>query len=171
MLKVSSNEENTNSVQIMVQKTNESKQILTEKCKKQTILLPNGIKCQQKNLKLIDTWILFKRLMVFSYVSQWKAVLMQFLITIFIALFLRYKFNANKAKVSQCLHNETNQTCLMSIELWEEEEDISETIKYNFCIFSTVIFLQLVVTTLTFSSDVNVFLNERRNGMYSLIID
>ena len=170
MLNVSTNENNAKHIRDLVQKTNENKQQLLEKCLNLTEL-PNGIRFQNKNFKIKDFWILLKRTMVFSYICEWKSIVIQFLITEVLAFCTADDFDTNRAKASACLQTQTidNQSCFISLDNWVEDSHISLTIKYNFAVLLLVIFLQLVVTTLTFSSDINIFINERRNGKCSAI--
>ena len=153
-------------IENLVKKTNENKEKLLEKCEKQTEVLPNGIECPNKSFKFKDFWVLLKRLMAFAYISQWKSIVIQFLITQMAAFGTIDSFDTNKAKASACLQIESmdSRNCSINFDNWVEDSHISQTIKYNFAILLFAVFLQLVVTTLTFSSDINIFINERRNG-------
>ncbi|CAG2182655.1 unnamed protein product, partial [Oppiella nova] len=59
-------------------------------------------------------------------------------------------------------------TCLNDPEeFFLGESLLSQNVKYNLVFMTLVTYLQIVVTPLTFTSDVNIFINEQRNGWYS----
>ncbi|CAG2113237.1 unnamed protein product, partial [Medioppia subpectinata] len=135
-------------------------------------LMPTGagLPTRAKWFTVIDFWYLLVRTMRIAYLSQWKALVIQFCVCIFIALPFSRSLNEDMVVPDSCLA--TNMTadlleCADSGLYLESQALISQNIKYNIVFMTLVTYLQIVITPLTFTSDVNIFINEQRNGWYS----
>ena len=169
MLTILSNDDNEadEHLKCLRKKTNESQKFLNDIIDKQTELTPKPIFLSSKTFKIIDFLILVKRMAHCLYVCNWKSLLAQFSLIQMSALVPMMTYTSDKVHSKACLHSNTltNETCLMSATDWTEESNIFETINYNFSILNFAMFFQLVVTTLTYSSDVQLFTREHRNGI------
>jgi hypothetical protein len=150
----------------------QEKQLILKRCNKETQLFADGLKFRSKRFKLIDLWILLLRTMTYTYRYFWKFLLMQFIFYIVLGYSLTIFFKSDIGKPSGCISFEEdfNTTCNKTIEKLEEENLLDQNIKYNFFVIVFVMFIQIVSTCTTFTSEVNLFLNEHRNGMSFEII-
>ena len=168
MLTILSNDDNKadQHLNCLRKRTNESQGFLIDIICKQTELIRKPIWLSSKTFKMIDFLILVKRMAHCLYVCNWKSLLAQFSLIQMSALVPMMTYTSDKIHSKACLHSNTltNETCLMSATDWTEESNIFETINYNFSILNFAMFFQLVVTTLTYSSDVQLFTREHRNG-------
>ena len=169
MLRVLSSDQNQKHLESLRKRNNELQKCLRDNVGNQDNMVSCRTRISSKLFKLIDFWILLKRMALCFYVSQWKLLVVQFAIIQVIGLNLSTKFDLNKAKTSGCIDRDSfsNETCLVTAMDLDEDSNIWQTIEYNFSILSFVLFLQLILTTLTFPSDVELFSKEHRNGNWS----
>lgn len=115
-----------------------------------------------------DLFNLLVRSAYISYVCRWKSLLIQFLMVVLIAIPFSRSINEDMTKPDSCVSSDngtnSSQTCLESMDRLYSESLISQNIKYHLVFMTAVTYLQLVVTPLTFATDVNIFLNQHSNG-------
>ena len=167
MLRVLSSDDTNKHLESLRKKTNESQNHLTDNISHQTDLTSKPILLLPKRFMIIDFFILLKRMAYCSYLYNWKSLLAQFFLYQITAFFAMLIFGNDKVNSNGCLDIETltNETCLLTATDWKEQSNISQTINYNFSVLNFAMFFQLVVTTLTYSSDVQLFIKEHRNGI------
>jgi hypothetical protein len=148
--------------------SSQEKQLILKRCNEETKLFPDGLIIRSKRFKLIDFWFLLLRTMTYTYRYFWKFLLIQFVFYIVLGHSLKIFFKADIDKPSGCISFEEdfNATCNKTIEKLEEEELLSQNIKYNTFVVTIVIFIEMICTSTTFPSEVNLFLHEHRNGMF-----
>jgi hypothetical protein len=163
MLKIATYSKNDDQVIELANKTLEEKVILLNRCKNETHLFPNGIPFKSKYFKLRDFWNLLLRTMTNTYISQWKSLITQLLFYIVFALITTKLFNSEMGKPDGCfsfLFN-SNTSCYKQL---DDDSLLDQNAKYYLFTSQLVMFIQLLVSVLTFSIDVKIFLNEHRNS-------
>ncbi len=163
LIKVAINSINNEQVLKMVKKTTKENQKRLNRCLNETELFPDGIPFKSKIFKPIDMWHLLLRTMTCNYISQWKSLLIQFILFVTLPLILKIIFNPNIGIPDGCysfLHNH-NISCSKQL---ENDSLLDQNIKFLFFISTLAIFIQLTVTTLTFPFEVKIFINEHRNS-------
>jgi hypothetical protein len=110
----------------------------------------------------------------YTYISRWKSLVIQ-LITIEILDLSLYFINDSKiTNPNGCLDYVSTyfniRGCDETANNLEEESLLSQNIKCNLGILATVSFFQVIITPLTFSSEVKIFLNKQQNGMFFCIL-
>ena len=128
---------------------------------------PTGLRSRSKSFKPLDMWYIMMRTMTQQYIKKWKSLLFQFLWYIFIAYFVTIVFSENMGKPDACLDRrvlESNNTCPHEL-----ENHFLLFQNLNFLYFTTlmVLFVHLSQTTLTYITDLKIFLNEHQNSKQS----
>jgi hypothetical protein len=165
LLKIASNGKNDNQVIELANKTSEEKVNLLKRCGNETHLFPDGIPFESKNFSLIDMWYLLLRTMTNTYISQWKSLITQFLFYIFFALITTKIFNSEIGKPDGCfsfLFN-PNTSCYKQL---NDDSLLDQNTKFHFFTTIMVMIIQLSVTTLTFATDIKIFMNEHQNSEF-----
>jgi hypothetical protein len=163
LLKTATKGINDEQVLQLALKTTEDKQILINKLNNETKLVPNGIQFKSKNFKLTDLWYLSMRTMTYTYISQWKLLLIQLLIYIISPLLIARVFNKNIGKADGCFsfNMTSNHSC---IEQLEQNSILEQTMKFHASTAVIIMLIQLCVTTLSFPADIKIFMNEHQNS-------
>ncbi|XP_054157346.1 uncharacterized protein LOC128955701 [Oppia nitens] len=153
----------------MMARTESDKQVLSNRCRTETLLAADGIVTKSKRFALIDFWFLLSRIITYTYRYNWKLILMKIVATLVFGYSLTLFFPKNIGQPTGCVNFQYDypNTCDKSVQKLEEESLLSQNISYNFLVILLITFVQIVVTTMTFTSDVKIFLNEHRNGWYS----
>ncbi len=75
-------------------------------------------------------------------------------------------FDPDMGKPSACISfdDDFENTCNKTSDKIEEEFLLTQNLTYNIFLITMVTFVQMVTTTMTFTSEVNIFLFEQRNG-------
>ncbi len=165
LLKIASNGKDDDQVIKLANKTTEEKENLLNRCKNETHLFPDGIPFKSKNFKLIDMWYLLLRTMTKTYISQWKSLITQILFYIFVPLIMTKLYNSEIGKPDGCYSFLFNQStnCFKQLDY---DSLLDQNTKFHFFTSVIVMFIQLSVTTLTFPTDVKIFLNEHQNSKF-----
>ena len=130
-------------------------------------LSPKGLESPSKSFKPIDMWYNTMRTMTQQYIKQWKALILQFFWYIFIASFVTNVFNEDMGKPDACLESlllKSNKTCDKHI---EQDYLVLQNLNYLYFTVLLVLFMHLSQTTLTYLTDLKIFLNEHQNSEYS----
>ena len=171
MLKIATKGSNDKQVMKLSKKSLEDNMQLlsSHKCKTETKLYPNGIPFHSKSFNLLDTWYLFLRTLTYTYVSHWKTLFISFLFYIFCPLLIAKTVNPNIGRPDGCFEYSfrTNKSCLNQ---WEDDSLLDQNLKFQAFTSVLVMFIQICTTTLTFTSDVKIFMNEHQNSEYSNLI-
>jgi hypothetical protein len=148
------------------EKTSKEKQLILKRCNEETILFPDVFKFKSKTFKIIDFWLLLLRTITYTYKYFWKLLLIQFVLYIFLGYSLTIFFSPDIGKLSACISFEEdfNNTCNKTIEKIEQKL-LTQNLKYNFFAMALVLLIQLINSCTTFTSEVNLFSHEHRNGM------
>jgi hypothetical protein len=168
LLKISSNGVNDNRVKKLCTKTSEIRKIIIQKCNDETFPSFDGISFKSKRFIAMDFWNLLLRTMTYTFASQWKALFAQFIVIEIMGFIGALFFSIEITKPNGCLYFRSaffDSTCTETVEKLEEESLLSQNIKFNFAYISALILFELVMTNLTFSTSVKIFLNEHQNGM------
>jgi hypothetical protein len=165
LLKIASNGKSDDQVIELAEKTSKERLKLLNKCKNGTHLFPDGIPFRSKKIKLRDMWYLLLRTMTNTYISQWKSLITQFLFFMFIALFSVTVFNSEIGKPDGCynLLFNSNTSCYKQLDV---DSLLDQNTKFHVFTSVLVMFVQLVVTTLTFPAEVKIFMNEHQNSKF-----
>ena len=148
----------------LVNKTSLEKDVILIRCKDETILFPDGIQLRTKRFKLIDLWILLLRTITYTYRYFWKILLTQFVFYIFCGYCLSLFFDKDMGKPSGCISFEEDfKNCNKTTEKLKEESLLAQNIKFTLMSLMIVL-IQFISTTMTFTYEMKVFLNEHRNG-------
>lgn len=167
MLKLLSSDKPDEHLESLRNRTKEIQNYFTDNIGNQADLICSPMRLSLKSFKVFDFWVLLKRMAHCCYLCNWKSTSAQFILTQMTAFTLMLSYGDQKVYTGACLDSNTltNDTCLMSATNLKEQANIDQTINYHFSILNFVMFFQLVVTTLTFSSDFQLFLKEHRNGI------
>ena len=149
----------------LVNKTSIEKDVILIRCKDETILFPDGILNKSKRFKLIDLWILLLRTTTYTYRYFWKFLLIQFLLYIGFGYFLTLLFDKEMSKPSGCISFEEDlENCNKTTDKLKEESLLAQNIKFIFMATVLAVEFQFLSTTMSFTYEMKVFLNEHRNG-------
>ena len=164
ILKIGSNslDENINKLFKINSKTKE----LVLNRKEEVFETINGLKRRTKRFSPSDFWHLMVRNIVCSYVYEWKSLVMQIILYILLAFNLSVLYKREISQVDGCADKEmfmSSNFCDDTEESLREESQLKQNIQYNLSFITGTSFIQIIITTMTFSSKVNVFLNEHRN--------
>jgi hypothetical protein len=168
LLKISSNRINDNNVQKLYTKTSEIRKIIIQKCNDETFPSPDGIGFKSKRFIAMDFWNLLLRTMTYTFASQWKALFAQFIFIEIMGFMGAFFYDSEITKPNGCLDFSSayfDSTCTETVKKLEEESLLSQNIKFNFAFITALTFFELIVTNLTFSTSVKIFLNEHQNGI------
>jgi hypothetical protein len=163
LLKIAYFGESDDQVIQLANKTSEERVNLLNRCENETHLFPDGIPFESKKFKLIDIWYLLLRTMTNTYISQWKSLVTQILFYIIFPLILTKSYNSEIGKPDGCYSFSLNQNtnCFKQLDY---DSLLDQNTKFQFFTLLLFMFIQLAVTTLTFPTDVKIFLNEHRNS-------
>ena len=149
----------------LVNKTSQEKDTILMRCKDETILFPDGIQYRSKGFKLIHFWILLLRTMTYTYRFFWKFLIIQLMFYMGFAYFTTLFFDKDMIKPSGCLSfGNHSYNCNKTVETLREESLIRQNITYNLFANLFLCDFQLLWTTMSFTYDMKLFLNEHRNG-------
>ena len=167
MLRVLSSDDADKNLESLRNRAKEIQTHLRENIDNQANLICSPMTLPRKSFKIIDFYILLKRMAHCNYLYSWKTLLAQFLLTQITAFVIMLTYGDQKVYTGRCLDSNTltNDTCLVSATDWKEESNIEQTVNYHFSILNFAMFFQLVVTTLTFLTDFQLFSKEHRNGI------
>jgi hypothetical protein len=167
LLKHSSNGSKDNYAISLAEKASNEKFSILSRCEDETCLFPDGIQFRSKKFKLIDLWILFLRTMTYTYRFFWKLLLLFMFSYLIFGYYLTVFFRNDIGNPSGCISFEEdfNSTCNKSLAKIEEEALLSQNLSYTVIVISLVLFLQVIATTMTFTSEFKIIYNEHRNGL------
>jgi hypothetical protein len=150
----------------LAKNTSKEKQSIIYRSEGETILFPDGVEFRIKNFLLIDLWFLFLRTITYTYRYFWKLLLLMLFSYLCCGFFLTLFFRDDIGKVSGCISFEEdfNSTCNKTKDKIKEESLLTQNINYNIFVIMLTIFLQIIATTMTFTTEVKIFFNEHRNG-------
>jgi len=169
LLNISTNGINDQQVIQLAEKTSKDNQNVLVKCLKETKLSPEGIRVKSKNFKLIDLWYLLMRTMTKTYISQWKTSVTQILFYVLFPLIITRVFNSDIGIPDGCYNFLLNPNTSCHRQL-EDDSILDQNIKFHFFTSVFMIFIHLTITTMTFPSEVKIFLNEHQNSESRLIL-
>lgn len=151
----------------LVNKESQKQIMLINRCITEGYLAPNGIKFKSKTFRFSNLWYLLLRSLTYTYRSQWKAMIIQFIFNVGLGFILTKMYNKNIGKPDGCFSFAINSSIgfVKTVEVLREESLLTQNLKFNFFAGILLMFLQIVATTMTFSSEVKIFLNEHQNGM------
>ena len=165
LLKHSCNTINDTNIQKMVELTEESEKGVINLFINQIKAAPDGIETISKRFFLRDLWILLMRTLTYTYRYYWKLIVFQFFVYIGCGLTFRQFFSEDIGRPSGCFSfDDLMSRCFKSKADLEEEILLSYNMSYNFFILTNLMFLSITVSTISFTSDLKMFLNEHRNG-------
>ena len=164
ILKIGSNslDENINKLSKINSKTKE----LVLNRKEEVFETNNGVKRRTKRFSPSDFCHLLIRNIICSYVYEWKSLVMQIILYILLAFNLSILYKREISLVDGCVNKKMffyDNFCEDSEESLRKESQLKQNIQYNLSFITGTSFIQIIITTMTFSSKVNVFLNEHRN--------
>ncbi len=165
LLKIATKGVNDKQVLKLAKKSAEEKQSLLNRCENETKLFSNGIPFKSKNFKLIDMWYLLLRSMTYTYLSQWKLLLIQLVFYITTPLILAKTVNQDIGQPDSCYNFNENSTESCINEL-EKDSLIDQNLKFQAFTVVLVMFIQICVTTLTFPAEIKRFMSEHQNSKF-----
>jgi ABC-type multidrug transport system ATPase subunit len=167
IMKIACKESDDNHVIKLSQKVSEEKETLLMRCSNETQLSLDGIQSRSRRFKFIDFWYLLLRTTIYTYKHYWELISGQFVVLVSIGFLFKYFFNPEIGKPNGCISFENfNNTCNKTKDQIIEDILLTQNITYNFLVVTFIMFLMLVTTTMTFTTEVRVFLLERRNGVF-----
>jgi hypothetical protein len=118
LIKYSSQSLNNEKVNKLIEINSQIKESLTTRCNNETNLSTNGIEMKSKRFSLSDFWHLLLRAMTYSYIYQWKGLLIHLLFYIIFCSCITKSYNENVGKYDGCFSfNETvNSTSVVKKE-------------------------------------------------------
>jgi len=163
LLKMATNGTNDEQVKQLTEKTSKDNQNIYMRCSKETKISPEGIRIESKNFKLIDLWYLLLRTMTNTYISQWKTLFTQIIFYLLFPLIITQVFNSDIGISDGCYSflSNPNTSCYKQL---EDDSILDQNIKFHFFTSVFVLFIHLTITTMTFPSEVKIFLNEHQNS-------
>jgi len=161
LLKFSSKGINDLKVRQLEDKNKKEKQEILQKCKNE-IKLFRGSQLKPLRFHFIDTWYLFLRIINYTYLRQWHFFLCHLLVYVIFGLVLSKLFDPNIGTANICFSfNKTQEKCETS---YRDHSNMNQNYIFNVVACLTVMFIQLAVTTITFSTEMNIFLTEHLNS-------
>lgn len=155
-------------VSLMVQKTSRTEANLNKhRVLRETNLMVDGLQVLSKRFFFKDLYVLIMRRITNILRFSWKVIALQFALYICFGIVLRWIYGTAIALPSGCINleeEEMNNTCAKTDDKLREDQLILYNINYNFYIITIIMFFCSVIPSLTFSADLQVFLNEHRNG-------
>jgi len=162
LLKYSSKGTNDLKVRQLADKNQKEKEEVLLKCRNETKLFASGNQLKPLKFQLIDIWYLLLRIITYSYLRQWKIFLCQILIYVFYGVILSKLFNPNIGRTNVCFSfNKTITKCETN---YNDEINLDQNAKFNLVAGLTVMLIQVSITTITFTIEMNIFLNEHMNS-------
>ncbi|XP_054158714.1 ATP-binding cassette sub-family G member 1-like [Oppia nitens] len=180
LLKIASKPDHN--LQRLANQTVKSRQSLRNKCLIEGQLAPNGIEPKTPGFNISQTWYLFQRTAAYSFKSQWKAMVGQFVCIVGLSYILTTIYNKNIGQPDGCFAlidndlsaNDGNSSgvtttvgCDKTVEVLKVEYLLSQNLRFTFFAGLMIQFLLTVGTTLIFATEVKIFINEHKNGWYS----
>ena len=173
LLKYSCNDITDNNVKQMVEKIKEKEKASIETRSTEEIAISlDGIQKLSKRFYFHDLWLLLERGMTYTFQFYWKILLIQLIIYLYFGVILRILFNPNIGIPSGCVSydDELNNTCAKTETKLEEEERLISNLKFNYYLLVCLVIFTTTGTILSFSLDMKIFLNEKKNGMKYIVI-
>ena len=168
LLRIASNSyEKDNDVKRLSKINNIAKDEILRTCLEEAIVSNGIVKQHVKKFSFKDFWNLMIRNMICSYIYEWKSILMQMILYLLLAINLSNLYNKDIALIDGCVDKKLfmlGQSCNDTEDSLIEESKLKQNIQYNISFLTGTSFIQIIITTLTFTSKVNIFLNEHRNG-------
>ena len=159
-------------VRELVDLTLKQRNDLRHRCITEGRLSPKGIPKKSLNFDLTRMWYLFQRTTAYSFQSQWKAMVIQFIFILSLGFVITQLYNKHIGEADGCFSFEqknTTTTCFKSMETLKEESYLSQNLRFVFFSGILIQFLTTVATTLIFTTEVRIFLNEHKNGMNFIV--
>ena len=158
---------NDENVQKMIEMTQQIEEPLIEsRTSEETVHYLDGIQRRSKRFLMKDFSTLLMRSLTHTYRQNWKLILLEFFLYICFAITLQHIYGTDIGRPTSCidLEDNFNNTCAKTEEKLAEETLIDYNIKYNIYILFIIIFFNGIIATITFTSELHVFINEQRNG-------
>jgi hypothetical protein len=149
----------------LAEKTSVIKESVMERCKEEKLLISDGIPLKTKKFSLNDLKSLLLRNITYTVRYQWKALVFEFLFYQFCGYAFKNLHNDNIDDPTGCMSFTNSTVCHQSIEKMEEKFLVGQNLRFNMSIILVVLIIQAATSTLTFATEVKIFLNEHRNGM------
>ncbi|XP_054152479.1 ATP-binding cassette sub-family G member 1-like [Oppia nitens] len=147
-----------------------TKEGLISRCNVQTIESTKDMFFRSKRFYLSDLWHLTVRNMLCSYVYEWKSICFQIVLYLGLAIGLSTLYNRRMILADGCVDDNIftyGMNCTETEESLNDESLLKRNLQYHMSFLMGSSFIQIILTTMTFSSKVNIFFNEHRNGWYS----
>ena len=161
ILRVSSNEENNESIKRMVEKTRINlPDISTKQYLKQKI----GSINITKRFFPIDFYYLLLRTISSKYMKQWKEVVIQVLIYLSIAFSMKSLVTPEMVIPNGCLEIDFGMGCNQTVQDIKDEALLKLNINYHFYFTVSLSLIVVIIHSLTFCSDFKILFNECKNG-------
>jgi hypothetical protein len=162
LLKISSKGLNEQKVRGLSERANFFMQPFIRRLTSETKLSSNGITPKIKKFKFKDLWYLLMRNIVHSYIVNWKLQLLQPIVSIFYSLLLVAFFGTNVGETDGCFssNSSANISCFQTL---KEESILEQNSALQLYVVILYMFIQIVVTTLTFPSELRIFFSQHRN--------
>jgi ABC-type multidrug transport system ATPase subunit len=168
LLKVCSEDINSNKICLLNEKTNEKLKNINQICFEQNMCLIYKNPNSTKRFSFSDFHYLLLRTMTYTYKSQWFVFVIQFITIQSIGITFRMFFDPNMITPDGCLELEFGGSgCNQTLEEVIEEYLINENIKYHLMLNITMACICSVVISITFCTDFKIFRSEQKNGSFS----
>ena len=167
LLKHSCNTRGDTTVKKMIQKTEESEKSRIDRHVNDIESVLGGIEILSKRFLIRDLWLLLLRALTYTYRYYWRLIIIQFFAFICCALSMRQFYTKDIGRPNGCwsFADGIPDICAKTKESIEEKVLISYNLSYNFFILTNLMFLSITASTVSFTSDLKMFINEQRNGM------
>ncbi|XP_054169300.1 ATP-binding cassette sub-family G member 1-like [Oppia nitens] len=166
LLNISSINENNDCIQRLIQNQNiGAKRHVLNTAADHLVYSPHGIDIKTKRFTFADLWHLMMRSMLYTYMSQWKPLLLQSVFYILTALITSQLFSSGIGRTDGCYDSlwDVNSSCFRTL---ESDELLHQNIKFIFLNSVIIMFMPLTITSLAFSSEIHIFLNEHQNSKF-----
>ena len=168
LLRVSSEDTKTDSINRMNEKMIDENKNLFEKSLKQNMRQISENPNISKRFSFKDFWNLVLRTIIYNSKSQGKGWLLLVTLIIACAFIFRQHLNPDLIVPDGCLDKELSIGCNQTLEEIHDEYLIRENIKCIGISMVLLTFVSILYMSLTFITEFNIFINERRNGKWSI---
>ena len=166
LLKVCSEEKNSENKTKLITKSNESKKQLFDNCVQQKMRSINENQIDFKRFSFKDFYYLLKRTIVYTYIANWKLFLLQFILLQWITFSMTVHYDPAMVGPNGCREFEIGGGCEQTLDQIKDDLLIQQNIKYHLGLFNFTLFTIIVCLCISFSPEFKVTCNENKNGKF-----
>lgn len=145
-------------VKQLINQNNSANESIINNFANESTLSENFIMSEKLSFSFTNTWYLMIRSVKNSLRLQWIPLILQFIVVISTGILLAFMGNRTNGEIDGCVHvredNSSYFSCADVLNSVKLEYRISQNLTYIFLMGAVVPFIQVVLSTITFSSEV-----------------